>query len=267
MISIIISSYQPTFFAALEKNIAETIGVPYEIVQIYNPGTMGICEAYNKGAAKANFEQLLFLHEDVLFETQNWGAILCNQMQQGNVGVIGVAGCSYVPNVPFAWWDLFPASFKNLKQYNKNRLVSQFSLKDDKTVMALDGVFLACRKEIWRKFPFNEKISGFHGYDIDFSVRVAYDYDNIVTSKIIISHFSMGNMDEKWLRSLIETRGYFKKPKGQMINKKYEYFYYTKLKTYLEQFNFPDTEKGMILNKYNNPRYIGYKAFLKNLTS
>ena len=50
MISIVISSYQPHFFAALEKNIVETIGVTYEIVQIYNPGTMGICEAYNKGA-------------------------------------------------------------------------------------------------------------------------------------------------------------------------------------------------------------------------
>ncbi|HBR11511.1 MAG TPA: hypothetical protein DD740_04740 [Chryseobacterium sp.] len=73
MLSIIISSYQPDYFAALEKNIAETCGIPYEIVKIDNPGVMGICEAYNKGAALAQYENLLFLHEDVEFETKDWG--------------------------------------------------------------------------------------------------------------------------------------------------------------------------------------------------
>ena len=72
MLSIIISSYQPEFYLALEKNIAESIGIPYEIMKIDNPGIMGICEAYNRGAEKAQYDFLLFLHEDVLFETQDW---------------------------------------------------------------------------------------------------------------------------------------------------------------------------------------------------
>lgn len=46
MISIIISSYQSHFFSAVEINIAETCGVPYEIIKIENPGIMGICAAY-----------------------------------------------------------------------------------------------------------------------------------------------------------------------------------------------------------------------------
>lgn len=76
IISIIISSYQPNYFLALEKNIAETIGIPYEIIKIDNPNTMGICEAYNKGASKAQFENLLFIYEDILFQTKYWGRVI-----------------------------------------------------------------------------------------------------------------------------------------------------------------------------------------------
>lgn len=62
MLSIIISSYQPQFYSALEKNIAETIGIPYEIIKIDNPNLMGICEAYNKGASLSKYDYLLFVH-------------------------------------------------------------------------------------------------------------------------------------------------------------------------------------------------------------
>ena len=71
MLSIIISSYQPHYYTALEKNIAATCGVEYELIKIDNPGLMGLCQAYNKGAEKAKYEYLLFLHEDVNVLTVN----------------------------------------------------------------------------------------------------------------------------------------------------------------------------------------------------
>ena len=56
MLSIIISSYQDKFYSALEQNIAETIGIPHEIIKIDNPNLMGICEAYNKGALLSKYD-------------------------------------------------------------------------------------------------------------------------------------------------------------------------------------------------------------------
>lgn len=265
MVSIIVSSYQPENFSALEKNIAETVGVPYEIIKIDNPGLMGICEAYNKGAEKAKYENLLFLHEDVIFNNFNWGKELLKLLESKENGVIGVAGCFYIPNVPFAWWELPFTEFRNITQFKDSELIKQYTLEEDKNITALDGVFLACRREVWQAFPFNENIKGFHAYDIDFSVRIADSYQNIVSSKILLSHFSEGNMDEKWFRSLIQSRDYFKAPVSQKTNKKHEFFFYTKFQKYLEQFDFPEKEKRKLLLKYNKPKFIGYKTFLKNL--
>ncbi|OWK97105.1 hypothetical protein AP75_12990 [Kaistella haifensis DSM 19056] len=265
MLSIIISSYQPHYFTALEKNIAETVGVPYEIIKIDNPGLMGICEAYNKGAEKAKYEYLLFLHEDVMINTQHWGKELLELFCNKNIGVVGIAGCPYIPNVPFAWWNLFASDFRNFKQYDREVFIREYSLMEDKLVFALDGVFLACRRAVWKAFPFNENIKGFHAYDIDFSVRIANSYQNIVSSKILLSHFSQGKMDEKWFRSLIQSRDCFAAPRSQKTNKKYEFFFYTTFEEYLSQFHFPKKEKRKLLLKYNKPKFIGYKAFLRNL--
>lgn len=88
MLSIIVSSYQKDNFSNFTKNISETIGIGfnYEIIAIENPGLMGICEAYNKGAKKSVYSNLLFIREDVLFTTQNWGELLMRHLEQPNCG-------------------------------------------------------------------------------------------------------------------------------------------------------------------------------------
>lgn len=264
MLSIIISSYQPHYFTALEKNIAETIGVPYEIIKIDNPGLMGICEAYNKGGAKAQYEYLLFLHEDVSFDTKNWGEKLTAKLSVPSTGVIGVAGSIYVPAVPYAWWDMHSNSFLHLTQYNGSSKIRTYTQNTDKEVVSLDGVFLACRKNTWIQHPFNDKIKGFHGYDIDFSVRIAELYSNYVISTIDINHYSEGNMDKNWFSALIEYRSFIKPPSRQKTDKKKEFFFYEKFRSYLAEFEFPENETRKLLLKYNLPKNIGYKAAIKN---
>ena len=210
MLSIIISSYQPNFFAALEKNIAETIGVPYEIVQIYNPGTMGICEAYNKGAKLAKYDHLLFLHEDVLFHTQNWGEKLIKHLEDPRTGIIGVAGSDYVPHAP-GGWNVYDNRhlYYNFIQSNKTSTINKHRQKLEKNIQkvyAIDGVFIACTRKKYNEILFNENIKGYHGYDLDFSLRMAEKYNNYVTGLILIEHFSLGNTDKNWLLSNIQIR-------------------------------------------------------------
>ncbi|WP_277110325.1 glycosyltransferase [Chryseobacterium taklimakanense] len=265
MISVVISSYQPKYFTALEKNIAETVGIPYEIIKIDNPGLMGICEAYNKGAEKAKFENLLFLHEDVSFETLNWGEKLLAIIEKPETGVVGVAGSSYVPNCPYAWWDLPLLDYRHMNQFRGNEKIKEFRLKEERQVSSLDGVFLSCRKTIWNKNKFNEKIKGFHGYDIDFSVRVANNYTNVVCNSLVINHYSTGKTDRAWFAALIRQRPLFHAPERQKINKKNEAYFYKVLEDYLLLLDFSDKERKRILLKYNLPKYIGYKQCIRNL--
>ncbi len=210
MISIIISSYQPEYFAALENNIAETVGVPYEIVKIDNPGTMGVCAAYNKGAEKAKFEYLLFLHEDVLFHTDKWAEKLIKHLQVPGTGVVGVAGSDYVPVVPCGWYvNSPPHQFLNLIQSTKdsNTPSTLYSIQKEKyKVFALDGVFLAMKAEVYKQFKFNERITVFHGYDADISLHVAKKYQNYVISNILIEHFSLGGADKNFFEANLFVR-------------------------------------------------------------
>ena len=82
MLSIIVSSYQPKLFQELQKNIEATIGnIIYEVVQVWNPNKMSISQAYNLGVARSQYSSLLFVHEDVIFECENWGKILIDYIQ------------------------------------------------------------------------------------------------------------------------------------------------------------------------------------------
>ena len=203
MLSIIISSYQPHYYQALEKNIAETIGIPYEVIKVDNPGKMGICEAYNHGAQKAQYDYLLFLHEDVLFETQNWGLILTQLLSKKSIGCVGLAGGDYVSTYPLPWWQNKERRFFHLNQISTNEEKKINRLTEHKNVIFLDGVFIACRRNIFLETRFSDYLQGFHGYDMDFSWRASQTHQNIVSHEITLTHFSAGHPNIEWFKSLI----------------------------------------------------------------
>ena len=203
MLSIIISSYQPHYYQALEKNIAETIGIPYEVIKVDNPGKIGICEAYNHGAQKAQYDYLLFLYEDVLFETQNWGLILTQLLSKKSIGCVGLAGGDYVSTYPLPWWQNKERRFFHLNQISTNEEKKINRLTEHKNVIFLDGVFIACRRNIFLETRFSDYLQGFHGYDMDFSWRASQTHQNIVSHEITLTHFSAGHPNIEWFKSLI----------------------------------------------------------------
>ncbi|WHF50508.1 glycosyltransferase [Chryseobacterium gotjawalense] len=276
MLSIIVSSYQPALFTALEKNIAETCGIPYELIKIDNPNLMGIFEAYNKGASAAIYDNLLFLHEDVEFRTKNWGIVLIESLKQKNAGIIGVLGSDYVPNVPFAWWDLYENNFSHYTQYEHGKLIGDYNLLEDKKVTVIDGVFMATTITVFEKFKFNEHLSGYHAYDIEFSINVAHYYQNMVTSKIKIAHFSYAvqTLDKDWMDKMIFCRQFYTVPNTQLVIKKKELYSFLKFFAYLKEFDFPKKNIIFLLLKYSKFSKIGlrglitsYKIILKEILS
>lgn len=206
MLSIIISSYKPDYFSALEKNIAETCGVPYEIIKVDNPGIMGICEAYNNGAAKAGYEYLLFLHEDVEFMHKNWGKFLTKTyFALPKVGVIGIAGASRKFKMAYGYG--FSKIFLDEIFVNVGDENGKFYHKENNLptkIKVIDGVFMAVKKDIWQEFKFNSKfLRGFHFYDIDFSLRISEKYQNYLIPNIGLIHFSKGKFGNDWVKEAI----------------------------------------------------------------
>src|SRR3989344_2549800 len=209
MISIIVCSKNLELLKGLSENIQETVGCKFELVAIDNrKNQYGICTAYNAGIKKAKASSLCFVHEDVRFLTKNWGEILLKKLQDKKTGVIGVAGTTLLPEDgiwyssqrPFVQGQVVH-SFNNKEQLDKYG-----TLEKDCDVVVLDGLFLACRKEIAEKFRFNDVLfKGFHFYDIDFSLRVSQNFNNFVTYDILLKHFSGGNVGKEFQ----ENRGKF----------------------------------------------------------
>jgi glycosyltransferase involved in cell wall biosynthesis len=204
MLSIIISSHKQIFFDNLSKNIEKTIGnVAYEVIQIWNPALMGICEAYNKGAQQAKYDFLIFMHEDIEFLTENWGETLVEKyFSLPNVGLLGLAGDKQKFKMPYG----FSSGLQN------NGFISVYHKLDDDikkidfpvAVKVLDGVFLAMKKNIWKKNKFDENLNGFHFYDIDISLRLSENYQNFMITDFFILHFSEGNFGNQWVEAAID---------------------------------------------------------------
>jgi GT2 family glycosyltransferase len=210
MISIIISSYQKKYLSAVKKNIAETIGVEYEIIEIDNPGKMGICEAYNTGAKKSRYLYLCFVHEDVRFITINWGQNLINHFSSDpKCGVFGLAGSVCKNRMLTSWWQPVIEGTEtkrtNYIQTFSNGTSEHFLLnplnEHKSLVVSLDGVFMAMKKDVWEKVLFDEKLlKGFHAYDLDFTIRSSKNFNNYVVYDILLEHYSEGVNDLNWLK-------------------------------------------------------------------
>ena len=268
MLSIIISSYQPEFYLALEKNIAESIGIPYEIMKIDNPGIMGICEAYNRGAEKAQYDFLLFLHEDVLFETQNWGRILINLLNTENIGCIGIAGADYIPEVPIGWWMIKNHCYSHITHANLiNQKVHKFTFSSNsglKKVNFIDGVFIACPKKNWLTIKFDERLKGYHAYDISFSLHTNVYFENYITNLISMKHFSQGKPSKEWLESLIQNRLNNRTHyKQNLIDTKLEFEMFTEFSRQLWHLDVSKREQTYYLLKFLKLKKLGFFNTLK----
>jgi GT2 family glycosyltransferase len=208
VISIIVSYYKTEKLQRLKENIAHTIGAAHEIIDIYNPGRHSLSEAYNMGAAKAGFPILCFMHDDLLLLTHDWGARIAAVLQQ-QFDLVGVAGSTYKSLLPTGWASGLP----QLDHYHiyiqrpwGRELYSSVQQNDTKQLqpaVVLDGVFMACRLEVWQANPFNERLDGFHCYDLDFSMRASLQFRVGVCLDIDMVHDSAGNFGTEWIRQTL----------------------------------------------------------------
>ena len=204
MISIIISSKNESDLKRFGDSIKETIGIPYELVVIKNSeGKIPLTKVYNDGAKKAKYEHLVFVHEDIIFKTKNWGEKLINILKNKDVGAVGVAGSTYMTN-DGRWYSAGEPFTKGRVIHESDRVNMDFIALYSRElgnyeVVVLDGLFIASKKNIVDEIPFDEEtFDYFHFYDLDFSIRVAQKYKVIVTTDILVKHFSHGKFDEIW---------------------------------------------------------------------
>lgn len=214
MISIVVSSYKPHLFRQLTDNISKTIGLRHEIIQIPNDNQYGICQAYNLGAARAKYNCLIFMHEDVIFHSYNWGIKIITKFSENpRLGLVGFAGASVKAESKSSWLLNTDRHYVfNYIQSGRKGRVDRRNISADQNVEVLDGFFLATTKAIYKQFLFDDVLlSGYHGYDLDISLAVGQKYELKVIDGIDIEHSSEGRFDFSWFRDVIAVHTKWKR--------------------------------------------------------
>ena len=200
MISIIICSRTETLPSAFLENIEDTVGAEHELIIIDNSkNNYSIFEAYNIGIKQSNGSVWCFIHDDVWFESKNWGATMHNIFKSNpKIGLIGVAGSKVKTKMPSAWWDCpYDQMVVNIIHQAENKLEKQyhgFNHENNVEVVLVDGVFMVCRAN--KDIKFNATFKGFHGYDLNLSIAYKkIGFKIIVTNTILLKHLSVGKVD------------------------------------------------------------------------
>lgn len=211
MLSLIVCSINPGYLESLKESVTATIGVDHEwLIWDNRSENRSICYVYNKLGSAARYPYLVFLHEDLIFKTQDWGRYIADQLGKKHIGLIGIAGSTYKSKLYSGWYSGGGArDFSNI--YHRQG-VEEFHLsipdhweKTEVNVVTVDGVFMACQRDVWETVRFDEELlKGFHFYDIDFSLRVARSHRVVVTNAIAMIHITVGgDFGNKWVEEAI----------------------------------------------------------------
>lgn len=264
MISVIVCSIEEHLFNRFSESLAKTIGVDYELIRIENQKEkLPIAKAYNKGASQASFDFLVFVHEDVVFHTDNWGGELVNRFQLlNNPGVLGIAGSNYLPISPSYWWIPDPTRrFSNYMDNHESGKIGEGKHRNSGhsnpvPVFLLDGMFLGMKKEVFKKVKFDESLEGFHGYDTSICLRSAEKFQNYFIPDILIEHFSPGKPNTTWLLNTVKSYSQKEKiPYQNEIDSKLEIKSYHLFLNHLRKFgptwSFQSKQSLIYLKKLN----------------
>jgi len=254
MISVIYSTKKdkPEF----KEHIKRTCGnKKLEIIQIINDGEMSLTQAYNKGLDMSSNDLVIFCHDDILFDTNNWGnKVLKIFNKNQDYGIIGIAGTTDL--IDGRWWTLKKSMTGIVSHKHEGKKWTNYYSKDQgnkiKDVVVLDGLFFMVDKRKI-KHSFDEEFDGFHFYDVSFCLPNYLDGIKIgVTTQIRITHLSIGQTNQQWENHKIKFEEKYKDKLPIRL---------TKNKTFEEKLNFDLDSIGFGMVTYNAEHRIKQSAF------
>ena len=178
-----------------------------EILPYENPGKYSLTELYNRGLNKAKNNIVVFCHDDIKFDTKNWGRKILNHFKRNSsFGIIGVAGSRYMPSSGKWWEDFNKMHGAVYHEHEGKRWLSRYSTDIGNSldeVLLVDGLFFGINKENIKN-TFNEDVKGFHFYDVDFSFSNYLSGTKVgVCTDIKITHLSIGMTNDEWEKNRV----------------------------------------------------------------
>lgn len=195
-----------------EEHVKSTCGLKKNltIIKYVNMNQYSLTELYNKGLDEVKDsgrnDIVVFSHNDILFETYNWGYKLLGLFNNGDYHIIGLAGSTEMPSSG-RWWDdrsTMRGIVKHTNGFDVWTSTYSSPTRFIQDTVLVDGLFFAVDPdEIESRFL--EEFKGFHFYEISFCIENWLDGCNIgVTTDILVLHQSVGETNNQWEQNRIQ---------------------------------------------------------------
>ena len=200
-VSIIICSVDRQLFAQVCATYrAVFAAVPHEIIGIHD--ARSLCEGYNRGIARASGDLLVFSHDDIEIAAPDFAARLLGHLTRHDL--VGVAGTTRLigGSWTYAGWPHLHGQVGSRIARPGSLMVTVYGAPSTAAVevQAIDGVFLAVRREVFERTGFDEQtFDGWHLYDLDFtfSAHLA-GFRAAVCQDVCLVHNSLGDYRADW---------------------------------------------------------------------
>jgi Glycosyltransferase like family len=181
---------------------------------LVGPAAGSIAESYNALLDRAKgldgLEALVLVHQDTELVDADFCAIVRRALTDPDVGLVGCAGAVDARSI--AWWEssVTLANFANRYEEHGGGDLPGFSWDRDDVpphaevgeVETLDGFALVFTPWVVERIRFDEELSRFHGYDLDFCLQVREAGRKVVTADFRALHHRPLEMipdPEEWI--------------------------------------------------------------------
>jgi glycosyl transferase family 2 len=200
-VSIVVCSIDAGKFARVSANYrALYADRAIEIVGIHD--ARSLAEGYNRGIARARGARLILSHDDIEILSPDFAARVGRHLDAFDlIGIAGatrlVAGKWAAAGDPYVF-TLVTSPDPEHGGYATMMLGGGALVVPG--IAALDGVFMALRREVAAAIPFDAgTFDGFHLYDLDFSFRAhRAGFRLAVCRDLVLIHESTGSYDAAW---------------------------------------------------------------------
>ncbi len=252
-----------------------------EVIQKINNGAKSLSHVYNEILEESKNDIVILCHDDLEFDTKEWGKKIIKHFSKTDYGILGVAGTTEIPKSGMWWEDKRKMIGIVNHKHEGKKWESKYSKSwgdEINECCFVDGLFIAVNKKKIKE-KFDESVKGFHFYDVYFSVKNFLQNVKIgVIYNVRVTHLSIGQTNESWE----ENRKVFEKefennlPVKSSINIDYSVKDFKFLKKYnlkiilscgedvefvkktidkIYSFNLPNFDINLISNEKNQEEY------------
>ena len=189
----------PDFTEYLKKSCGNP---KIQVIEKVNNGEKSLSQVYNEIISESSNDIVVLCHDDIYFDTKNWGEKLKKIFERNpEYSIIGVAGSTYLPKSGMWWEDKSKMIGIVNHEHEGKKWESKYSdsLQNNvKEAVIVDGLFICLDKTKIKK-NFDESVIGFHFYDVNFCFQNYIESCKIgVITNIRVTHKSIGMTNDKW---------------------------------------------------------------------